>query len=60
MRIGGTPKPNILLIYSVRAAGKLDILQRNWLFSPPSLLFFFFLEVCSNGMSELFPGAAAV
>lgn len=60
MRIGGTPNPNILLIYAVRAAGKLDILQRNWLFSLPSLLFFFFLEVCSNGMSELFPGAAAV
>lgn len=42
MRIGGTPNPNILLIYAVRAAGKLDILQRNWLFSLPSLLFFFF------------------
>lgn len=41
MRIGGTPNPNILLIYAVRAAGKLDILQRNWLFPPSPLLFFF-------------------
>lgn len=39
----------------------------NWIFckgtgffSPFTVSFFFFLEVCSNGMSELFPGAAAV
>lgn len=47
MRIGGTPNPNILFIYAVRAAGKLDILQRNWLSPtprPPSLLFFFSLK----------------
>lgn len=56
MRIGGTPKPNILLIYSVRAAGKLDILQRNWLFSPPSLLFFFSLKSAAMEWVNYFLG----
>lgn len=59
MRIGGTPNPNILLIYAVELLG-------NWIFCKGTGFFpllhcsFFFLEVCSNGMSELFPGAAAV
>lgn len=49
MRIGGTPNPNILLIYAVRAAGKLDILQKNWL-SPPAPLHCSFFSLKSAAM----------